>query len=181
MVDNPTCSKEGHRDVHLSPQPSQALEGECEMTSLIVGVLIATSSGLPPDVDPVEQYKPRFDFCNTRECDQRVAHKRHVRKVRAQQRAHKRAVRRRAMKRRYIQPYLGWLASVRSCESPTGVDSAPFNSKGDRFHGYYQFVLSTWRSVGGKGDPHKASWLEQSYRAVRLRLRTGTSPWPVCG
>lgn len=83
--------------------------------------------------------------------------------------------------RRYIKPYRGWLRSTRACESPTGVDSAPYNSRGDRYHGYYQFDLSTWHSVGGHGDPHTKTLLTQSYRAVKLLRRAGRSRWPVCG
>ena len=38
----------------------------------------------------------------------------------------------------------------------------------------------TWRSVGGRGDPAKASEAEQDYRAWLLLRRTGGSAWPNC-
>jgi hypothetical protein len=76
-----------------------------------------------------------------------------------------------------VAPWRSWLASVRSCESGGNYGT----NTGNGFYGAYQFVLSTWHSVGGHGYPHQNSPLEQDYRAVLLRLRSGTSPWPVCG
>ena len=49
------------------------------------------------------------------------------------------------------------------------------------FRGKYQFNHGTWRAVGGRGDPAKASEAEQDLRAAILLKRSGTSPWPVCG
>jgi membrane-bound lytic murein transglycosylase len=49
------------------------------------------------------------------------------------------------------------------------------------FRGKYQFSYSTWRSVGGKGDPAAAPEREQDRRAAMLLTRSGSSPWPVCG
>lgn len=119
-----------------------------------------------PQVQPAE-YKPRHRGCNTRACDRRVD-----RKIIRKRNNHK---------RRVIKPYLGWLASTRACESPTGRDSAPYNSRGDRYHGFYQFDLQSWRGAGGRGLPCDASWLEQSYRAVRWLKMSGRGAWPVCG
>jgi hypothetical protein len=70
------------------------------------------------------------------------------------------------------------LARIAACESggnPTAV------SGDGQFRGKYQFTVSTWRAMGGKGDPAKASEAEQDRRAARLLARAGTSPWPVCG
>lgn len=50
-----------------------------------------------------------------------------------------------------------------------------------KYRGLYQFDLPTWRSVGGSGDPARASAREQTYRAQRLYVRRGSSPWPECG
>ena len=50
-----------------------------------------------------------------------------------------------------------------------------------RYYGKYQFSLTTWRSVGGKGNPVDASEAEQDRRAAKLLARDGTKPWPVCG
>jgi uncharacterized protein YabE (DUF348 family) len=49
------------------------------------------------------------------------------------------------------------------------------------YRGLYQFSFSTWRSVGGSGDPADASPAEQTRRAQILYNRSGRSPWPVCG
>jgi Transglycosylase-like domain/Putative peptidoglycan binding domain len=70
------------------------------------------------------------------------------------------------------------LARIAACESggdPTAVSS------GGQFRGKYQFTVSTWRAMGGKGDPAKASEAEQDRRAAKLLAASGTSPWPVCG
>lgn len=50
-----------------------------------------------------------------------------------------------------------------------------------KYRGLYQFDLPTWNSVGGSGDPARASVREQTYRAQRLYVRRGSSPWPQCG
>lgn len=52
---------------------------------------------------------------------------------------------------------------------------------GGTYRGKYQFDRGTWRSVGGHGDPARASEREQDRRALRLYRRSGTAPWPVCG
>jgi resuscitation-promoting factor RpfB len=49
---------------------------------------------------------------------------------------------------------------------------------GRRLH---QFDRRTWRSVGGSGNPAKASAAEQLMRAKKLYAQRGASPWPVCG
>jgi len=49
------------------------------------------------------------------------------------------------------------------------------------YRGKYQFAFSTWRSVGGRGDPARASAAEQEWRAALLLRRDGRHPWPVCG
>jgi len=72
---------------------------------------------------------------------------------------------------------LNWAALAR-CESggnPRAVSS------GGTYRGLYQFSLSTWRGVGGTGDPIDASASEQTYRAKLLYKRAGRSPWPHCG
>ena len=47
--------------------------------------------------------------------------------------------------------------------------------------GKYQFSYGTWASVGGKGDPARASEAEQDRRAAMLLTRSGAGHWPVCG
>jgi peptidoglycan hydrolase-like protein with peptidoglycan-binding domain len=70
------------------------------------------------------------------------------------------------------------LARIAQCESggdPTAV------SPDRRYYGKYQFSRATWRAVGGRGNPARASEAEQDQRAAILYEREGTAPWPVCG
>ncbi|MGQ0463785.1 MAG: ubiquitin-like domain-containing protein [Sporichthyaceae bacterium] len=71
---------------------------------------------------------------------------------------------------------LNW-AALAQCESggnPRAVSPAGY-------YGLYQFSPGTWRTVGGRGMPHKATPAEQTYRAMLLYKREGARPWPVCG
>ncbi len=52
---------------------------------------------------------------------------------------------------------------------------------GGLYRGKYQFHRGTWASVGGTGDPARASELEQDRRAAMLIKRSGSSSWPSCG
>ncbi|MBM3667954.1 MAG: hypothetical protein FJW90_10860 [Actinobacteria bacterium] len=52
---------------------------------------------------------------------------------------------------------------------------------GGLYRGKYQFHRGTWASVGGVGDPARASELEQDRRAAMLIKQSGSNPWPVCG
>ncbi|GAA2385466.1 hypothetical protein GCM10010420_04950 [Streptomyces glaucosporus] len=73
--------------------------------------------------------------------------------------------------------HLDWDALAR-CESggrPDAVD--PTGTHG----GLYQFDTRTWRSLGGRGRPQDAPPAEQTYRAKKLYVQKGASPWPVCG
>lgn len=66
---------------------------------------------------------------------------------------------------------------VANCES--GGDWAI--NTGNGYYGGVQFLLSTWRSVGGSGYPHQNSPAEQAYRAEILKNRSGLGQWPHCG
>jgi uncharacterized protein YabE (DUF348 family) len=70
---------------------------------------------------------------------------------------------------------LNWAALAR-CES--GGNPRSVNSAG--YYGLYQFSLSTWRSVGGSGNPIDASPAEQTARAQTLYARGGSRQWG-CG
>jgi uncharacterized protein YabE (DUF348 family) len=72
---------------------------------------------------------------------------------------------------------LNWDALAR-CESGGNARAVSSNGK---YRGLYQFMTSTWRGVGGSGDPIDASAGEQTYRAKLLYQRSGRSPWPHCG
>ncbi|HEY8772739.1 MAG TPA: transglycosylase family protein [Candidatus Limnocylindria bacterium] len=73
---------------------------------------------------------------------------------------------------------LATLNAIAACES--GGDPHAISSGGS-YRGKYQFDYGTWASVGGHGDPAKASEAEQDYRAALLYSRSGSSPWPICG
>jgi uncharacterized protein YabE (DUF348 family) len=64
------------------------------------------------------------------------------------------------------------------CESGNNLRSTGGNGT---YRGLYQFTLTTWHSVGGKGDPIDWGRDEQTYRAKLLYMRRGSSPWPTCG
>ncbi|MEU6810881.1 ubiquitin-like domain-containing protein [Streptomyces sp. NPDC046831] len=73
--------------------------------------------------------------------------------------------------------HLNWqgLAACESGGRPGAVDST------GTYGGLYQFDTRTWHSLGGTGRPQDASAEEQTYRAKKLYVRRGTSPWPHCG
>jgi hypothetical protein len=69
------------------------------------------------------------------------------------------------------------LRSIAACEShgnPTAVGG------GGAYRGMYQFSVSTWYVVGGRGDPAAASRWEQTWRAWLLLSRHGPGHWPNC-
>ncbi|MFF8291068.1 ubiquitin-like domain-containing protein [Streptomyces sp. NPDC016309] len=73
--------------------------------------------------------------------------------------------------------HLDWDALAR-CESggrPDAVDAT------GTYGGLYQFDPGTWRSLGGTGTAQQASAAEQTYRAKKLYVQRGASPWPHCG
>lgn len=70
---------------------------------------------------------------------------------------------------------LNW-AALAKCES--GGNPRAVNPAG--YYGLYQFSLSTWRGVGGSGNPVDATPAEQLKRAQILYARAGASQWG-CG
>lgn len=70
------------------------------------------------------------------------------------------------------------LARIAACESRGNPRAV---SPGGTYRGKYQFDYTTWRAVGGTGDPAAAPEPEQDYRAWRLYMMRGPAPWPVCG
>ncbi|MCI4045600.1 resuscitation-promoting factor [Streptomyces sp. TRM75563] len=72
---------------------------------------------------------------------------------------------------------LNWSA-LAACESggrPGAVDPS------GTYGGLYQFDTGTWQSLGGSGRPQDAPAAEQTYRAKKLYVQRGASPWPHCG
>lgn len=69
------------------------------------------------------------------------------------------------------------LAAIAECES--GGDPTAVSADGT-YRGKYQFSRSTWRSMGGSGDPAAAPESVQDRLAAKLYAQQGTSPWPNC-
>jgi hypothetical protein len=69
------------------------------------------------------------------------------------------------------------LARIAQCES--GGDPTAVSADG-HYRGKYQFTRSTWRTVGGTGDPAAAPEALQDELAAKLLAERGTAPWPVC-
>ena len=72
---------------------------------------------------------------------------------------------------------IGW-ARLRQCESGGNYGAV---SPSGQYRGAYQFDVTTWRGMGGAGDPATAPPAEQDYRAQLLYNQRGAQPWPVCG
>ncbi|MFI9583988.1 ubiquitin-like domain-containing protein [Streptomyces sp. NPDC052236] len=72
---------------------------------------------------------------------------------------------------------LNWdgLAQCESGGRPEAVDAS------GHYGGLYQFDTGTWQRLGGKGRPQDAPAAEQTYRAKKLYVQRGASPWPHCG
>jgi hypothetical protein len=85
---------------------------------------------------------------------------------------HRRAHRRPAAVR--IPPLLKRIAECESHGNPRSIGG------GGAYRGMFQFSQDTWNSVGGHGDPAKASVAEQVRRAEMLLARSGPGQWPVC-
>ncbi|MGX1883185.1 ubiquitin-like domain-containing protein [Streptomyces sp. NPDC055287] len=72
---------------------------------------------------------------------------------------------------------LNWhgLAHCESGGQPGAVDPT------GNYGGLYQFDTQTWQALGGSGRPQEASASEQTFRAKKLYVQRGASPWPHCG
>jgi hypothetical protein len=72
---------------------------------------------------------------------------------------------------------LNW-SGLAQCESGGRADAV---DPSGTYGGLYQFDTGTWHSLGGSGRPQDASAAEQTYRAKKLYVQRGASPWPHCG
>jgi peptidoglycan hydrolase-like protein with peptidoglycan-binding domain len=70
------------------------------------------------------------------------------------------------------------LEAIAQCES--GGDPTAVSSTG-QYRGKYQFSRSTWRAMGGTGDPAATPEAVQDRLAAKLYAQQGSAPWPVCG
>lgn len=73
-----------------------------------------------------------------------------------------------------------WLKQAACIRSHEGWATA---NTGNGYFGAYQFLYSTWKSVGGPSYPHLVSLREQTYRAWLLWNRSGGnwSQWGTAG
>lgn len=77
-----------------------------------------------------------------------------------------------------------WASSTASCEG--GKDPNIHNST-KRYHGTFQFLLSTWWSaqkyvnIHFYVDPHTLTYRHQAVVSIELAQHEGTGHWPVCG
>jgi soluble lytic murein transglycosylase-like protein len=69
------------------------------------------------------------------------------------------------------------LEAIADCESHGNPRSV---SSDGTYRGKYQFHRGTWAGVGGRGDPAKATELEQDLRAAMLYRESGPGHWPNC-
>jgi resuscitation-promoting factor RpfB len=70
------------------------------------------------------------------------------------------------------------LERIAQCESGGNPRAV---SPGGQYRGKYQFSRTTWRALGGSGDPADApEWL-QDRLALKLYRQRGSAPWPNCG
>jgi peptidoglycan hydrolase-like protein with peptidoglycan-binding domain len=69
------------------------------------------------------------------------------------------------------------LKRIAQCESGGNIRAV---SRDGRYRGKFQFDMATWRSLGGKGDPAKASEAVQDRLALKLYRARGTAPWANC-
>ncbi|HEX7300386.1 MAG TPA: transglycosylase family protein [Solirubrobacteraceae bacterium] len=70
------------------------------------------------------------------------------------------------------------LQRIAQCES--GGDPNAVSADGT-YRGKYQFDRTTWKQMGGDGDPADATEAEQDRIAAKLLAQRGTAPWPNCG
>lgn len=96
----------------------------------------------------------------------------------ARRRAHLAALRRQeaAARQRAYAPATGVWAELRACES--GGNYA--ENTGNGFYGAYQFLPSTWWSIGFSGMPNQAPPAVQDRAAQLLQARSGWGAWPSC-
>ena len=69
------------------------------------------------------------------------------------------------------------LRRIAQCESGGNPRAV---SRDGRYRGKYQFAVSTWRALGGKGDPAKAPESVQDRMAIKLYRQRGSAPWGAC-
>jgi hypothetical protein len=68
------------------------------------------------------------------------------------------------------------LHRLRMCESHNNYHA----NTGNGYYGAYQFARGTWKSLGFRGRPDRASRYRQNRAAKKLHRQEGWHPWPSC-
>lgn len=84
---------------------------------------------------------------------------------------------RKASRRAVVEDPEALLAKIAECESGGNPRAI---SRDGKYRGKFQFDLATWRGLGGKGDPARASEAVQDRLALKLYRQRGTAPWANC-
>ena len=140
----------------------------------ILPIVVSSAVLAIPATSTAREFYPRVDRVEA------ASKKTLKKKARCQSNACHRRVAYKIQKKRMrlvVRPYRDWLYRVGQCESGGNYRA----NTGNGFYGKFQFMISTWYSVGGRGLPSNASKLEQDYRAVILLKRSGPGQWPSCG
>ena len=69
------------------------------------------------------------------------------------------------------------LDRLASCESGMRPDA---HSSTGKYHGAFQFALSTWHGMGMSGDPHNYSYAEQKAVVARIPVSAWGRQFPTC-
>jgi transglycosylase-like protein len=128
-----------------------------------VGIALAADGHDPAQAQPVPLAAP---LAGHRSVDGQMHRTATVLRRHARHRAAARAI--------HIPPLLRRIAECESHGNPRSIGG------GGAYRGMFQFSQDTWNSVGGHGDPVKATVGEQVRRAEILLARSGPGQWPVC-
>lgn len=154
------------------------------VATLAVALTPTTGAHCPRGLHSVADYRGYASVVYLRGSVSKRAHRRLAYMLKCQsgskaaklaERYHRRYKRQRVARRRPAVPSI--LVRIARCES--GGDPRAI-SPGGTYRGKYQFAMSTWASVGGRGDPAAASEAEQDRRAMILLRTGGPGHWPVC-
>lgn len=106
----------------------------------------------------------------------------------AARRASRAAARKALLTPSYVWAHQPFSIRVANCESGGGpgdhssvYDGNPYLNDPNGHHGKWQFDYSTWREVGGSGNPANYSVTEQDARAYALWRANGWSRWQCAG
>lgn len=118
--------------------------------------------------------RARHRMKRMRSCAYSSQAKHNMREIEHMALKHRHARQRAAAAAAAVPDHLRRIAMCESHGNPRAI------SPGGTYRGKYQFSFSTWRAVGGRGDPAAAPESEQDRRAVILYRTGGPGHWPIC-